>query len=281
MSAIIEHIRADLLSLYEINKIEKADRLNTALGKKAFCENMNPMYFSGDLNAKTILIMLNPGAESREYSFEKNDKSRYKNFDEYFKTYMDKMINYGKYDFNRMDNFDLKQAAFLYHFKDSGIEIPQNFWVNQELKKEAKKNVLLNKLQMELIPYPSRTFSGLFDSASKAQKNIYFIEENIERLFNVILETERRYVVFCSKQFYHIFNALKTINPQKWKIKNGLVYRSKIGKLNLAYNNVNIEHNNETIKAGIAHSFASQALPNAIDKMSEYGKFCFETFMEE
>lgn len=279
MSAIIEQIRTDLLSLFEKNIIEKADRLNAALGKKAFCENMNPMYFIGDLDAKTILIMLNPGAENREYSFEKNEKGIYKNFDDYFNTYMDKKINYGKYDFDRMDNFDLKQAAFLYHFKDSEIKIPQNFWINPELKKEAKKNVLQNKLQMELIPYPSRTFSGLYDSASKAQKNIYVIEESIERLFNVIIEAERRYVVFCSKQFYHIFNALKTINPQKWKFNNGLVYKSKIGKLNLAYNNVTIEYKNETIKAGIAHSFASQALPNAVDKMSEYGKFCFETFL--
>ncbi len=279
MSIINEYIREDLLSLYEKNKIEKAESLNTALGKKAFCENMNPMYFTGNLNAKTVLIMLNPGAENLEYSFEQNDKLIYKTFDEYFNTYLDKMKNYGKYDFDRMDNFDLKQAAFLYHYKDSGIEIPQNFWINAELKKEAKKSVLLNKLQMELIPYPSRTFSGLFDSASKAQKNIHLVEENIERLFNVVFETERRYVIFCSKQFYHIFNALTTVNSQKWKIKNDAVYRKQIGKLNLAYNNVIIEFKNRTIKAGIAHSFASQALPNAIEKMAEYGKFCFDTFL--
>jgi hypothetical protein len=237
------------------------------------------MYFTGNINAKTVLIMLNPGAEDREYSFEQKDKPKYKNFDEYFNAYLDKMINYGMYDFDRMDNFDLKQAAFLYHYKDSGIEIPEKFWINMELKKEAKKSVLLNKLQMEFIPYHSRTFTGLFDSASKAKKNIHHVEENIERLLKVIFETERRYVIFCSKQFYHIFNALSTVNSQKWKIKNDVIYRKQIGKLNLAYNNVIIEYENKAIKAGIAHSFASRALPNAIEKMAEYGKFCFDTFL--
>ena len=49
-----------------------------------------------------------------------------------------------------------------------------------------------------------------------------------------------------------------------------------IGSLNLRFNKVSILYNNQIIKAGIAHSFASQALPNAYEIMAEYGKFCYE-----
>lgn len=278
MSEIFEHIRKDLFSLYENNVIEKADQINAAIGSKAFCENMPPMYFVGNLNAKTVLVMLNPGAEDRSFNFKNGYKSNFANFDQYYSDYLDSMINYGNRDFERMDNFDLKQAAFLYHFNDSGIEIPENFWSSHELKKDAKRNVLQNKLQMELIPYHSRTFSGLFDSASRAQQNVHLVQNEIERLFNTIIETERQYVVFCSKQFYYIFNALSLLNSTKWDIINDVVHRKQIGKLTFSFNKGTFTYSNKTVHFGIAHSFASQALPNAIDKMAEYGKFCFDLY---
>jgi hypothetical protein len=58
-----KNIKTDLQSLYDYNFIEEAKNLNSALSKekKYFHDNMQPMYFNGKMDAKTVMIMLNPG----------------------------------------------------------------------------------------------------------------------------------------------------------------------------------------------------------------------------
>jgi hypothetical protein len=194
----------------------------------------------------------------------------------YFDSYINYHQRYGEIDFERIDNFDLKQAAFLYHFENTGIEIPETFWEDKEKKKIAKRNVLLQKLQLELIPYQSRTFSKLFDSKNRAKKNYSLIRNDIVRLFEQITSYQREHILFGSKQFLHIFNAINEINEPLIKINVGKISEIKIGKLNLRMNNVKINFNDKVFNAKIIHSFASQALPNAFEKMSEYGKFCYK-----
>ena len=40
----------------------------------------------------------------------------------------------------------------------------------------------------------------------------------------------------------------------------------------------NRKYKDKSIKAIIANTFPSQALPNAYDKMAEYGKFCYDEY---
>ena len=54
-------ISTDLESLFNVNYIAEARRLNESLGNHYFNENMQPMYFNGKKDAKTVMIMLNPG----------------------------------------------------------------------------------------------------------------------------------------------------------------------------------------------------------------------------
>ena len=71
------NILTDLESLFNNNYIAEARKLNADLGGHYFNENMQPMYFNGKLDAKTVLIMLNPGNgddPNYPYSFE-NQKS--------------------------------------------------------------------------------------------------------------------------------------------------------------------------------------------------------------
>jgi len=290
MSILKKYIKEDLKSLYETNEVKNAKLLNHKLGKEFFCPNMIPGYFAGDELAKTVMIMLNPGAEDKNYSFKKDilnkDKNDFRNkskydfssFEDFLNEYINFSINYGNIDFERIDNFDVKQAAFLHDFVNSGIDIPKEFWKNQENRKEilkiAKQRVLTQKLQLELIPYPSRTFKNLFDSVFQAKKNYEFIENHLQRLFETITAYERKYVIFASKNFYNIFKAMEQLgydvkveNPKSIEgiIKNKL-YASK----------ATINFNNKSINGIIAHSFPNQALPNAYDKMAKYGKFCYE-----
>lgn len=269
----------DLKSLYNNNYIYEARSLNIDLGAPYFHDNMQPMYFNGKQDAKTVMIMLNPGNSDNPknpYNFFR-DKSKYKSFEEYYNDHLNSLINYGTIDFDRLDNFDLKQAAFLHDFKNLDFEIPNKFWNNIDLKKIAKRNVLMDKLQLEFIPYPSGDFKGLLDNRKLASKNIIHLKKYINEVFDTIIEYPRDNVFFCSKQFYNLFSVCQEIEDFNAKIKMGAIreFKDTEGKLTLRFSRVTIYYKNNIINAGIAHSFASQALPNAYEKMMRYGNFCY------
>ncbi len=269
----------DLESLFNNNFIAEARNLNESLGNHYFNENMQPMYFNGKLDAKTVMIMLNPGNSDNSkspYSF-LDDKSKYKSFEEFYKDHLNTLINYGTIDFDRLDNFDLKQAAFLHNFKNLDFEIHNEFWNTTDLKRIAKRNVLMDKLQLEFIPYPSRDFKGLLDNKKLATQNIIHLKKYIYRILDIIIEHPRDNVYFCSKQFYNLFSVCKEIVDFNAEIEMEPIIEFKDieGKLTLRFSKITINYKSTTIKAGIAHSFASQALPNAYKKMMRYGNFCY------
>lgn len=275
-----KNILTDLESLFNNNYIAEARKLNTDLGKHYFNENMQPMYFNGKLDAKTVLIMLNPGNGDNlkhPYSFE-NHKKDFNSLEDFQNRHIDSLVNFGLNHFNdKLDNFDLKQAAFLHNFKNLNFEIPNEFWNNDDLKKIAKRNVLMDKLQLEFIPYPSRDFKGLLDNRKLARQNIVHLKKYIFRVLDAIIEHPRDNVIFCSKQFYNLFSVSQEIEDFNAKIEMDPIkeFKDNEGKLTLRFSKVNITYKNSIINAGIAHSFASQALPNAYKKMMRYGEFCY------
>lgn len=182
-----------------------------------------------------------------------------------------------KNDFERLDNFDLKQAAFLHNFKNLDFEIPDEFWKNDDLKRIAKRNILMDKLQLEFIPYPSRDFKGLLDNRKLANQNIIHLKKYIYRVLDAIIEHPRDNVIFCSKQFYNLFSVCQEIKDFNGKIEMGSIkeFKDVEGRLTLRFSKVSIYYKGTIINAGIAHSFASQALPNAYKKMMRYGDFCY------
>lgn len=273
------NILNDLKSLFNNNFIAEARNLNEALGNHYFNDNMQPMYFNGKQDAKTVMIMLNPGNSDNSkspYSFF-DDKLKYKSFEEFYTDHINALVNYGTIDFERLDNFDLKQAAFLHDFKNLDFEIPKDFWNNDNLKRIAKRNVLMDKLQLEFIPYTSRDFKGLLDSSRLASQNIVHLKKYIYHALDTIIEHPRDNVIFCSKQFYNLFSVCQEIEDFNGKIEMGSIkeFKDVEGKLTLRFSKVTIQYKNNIINAGIAHSFASQALPNAYKKMMRYGEFCY------
>ena len=276
---MLQDLKVDLQSLWDNNYIVAASVLNTALGQEYFHANKEPMYFTGNLSAKTILVMLNPGSgntSNRPYSFF-GDKYVYKTVDEFYEGNLSGCKNYGKNDFERLDNFDTKQAAFLHDFKDLGFEIPNSFWTKDDLtKKIAKREVLMGKLQLELIPYCSVSFNGLMDNEKKATINYRHIEAHLLRVLDTLIEYERTNILFCSSQFHSLFLAANKSSLLKGKISFSELKEIKPSNLSLRFSKIQIEYKGKIIKAGIVHSFASQALPNAFATMAEYGKFCYE-----
>ncbi len=281
MNELIDLIKKDLTDLYQFDKIENAIEMNKILGEKFIADNMLPMYFSGNYEAKTVFVMLNPGSKiNNNYSFSKATKVNYSSIEDFLNKFIEKSINYGKLDFDRLDNFDLKQAAFLNSFEESGIEIP-NFiedLKNHDLKLKAKEAVLMNKLQVELIPYASATFEGLLNNEKTAIKNYKLFLPHIIRVLNTISDFDRKYVIFGAKQFYFLFKAYNHFNPEVVRFKVHKNFKIEGLKNSVNVSLIEISHKGQIIKAIIPHSFPRRDLPNAYEKMSKYGALCYNEY---
>ena len=283
MRELIEIITTDLTSLYNTDKIENAVNFNKAIGKQFISDNFIPMYFGGKYDAKTVFVMLNPGSQlNNSYAFSKKDKSNYENVDDFISKYVEKHINIGKIDFDRLDNFDLKQAAFLLSFQNSGISIP-DFTLdlkNRALKLKAKEAVLMNKLQLELILYHSAKFGEVLQNENVAINNIDLFLPHINRLLDVIAAVNREYVIFGAKQFYYLFKAFQVKLPESIEFKESKSFQIDGLKNKVNTTLIKISHNNKKINGLIAHSFPRRDLPNAHLKMKKYGECCYNEFLK-
>lgn len=211
--------------------------------------------------------------------------------------------HYGDWDCNRHDNFDLKQAFFLRDWKDSGIDlsednldyiIEKNKVKNKEDKEEVqkrkleeKRKVLNDKQQLELVPYASRSFSS-FANKGKIKKLCSYVYTLLHEIFS----QPRKYVIFCSGLFDEVFKVYNKESAKKYTVEFGEECKYKIvgddldektGEKKIFSTSCtpitifNLE-DKSSIKAIIAKTFPSQALPNAYMKMAEYGKFCYEVY---
>lgn len=302
-----------------------------------------PGFFAGDCDADTVMLMLNPGqdvalANNPMITYEKIERGNkigkginINSFSEFFDTYLIDSENYGKIDEDRPDNFDLKQAAFLKHWKDCGVdfagfldddykmsvdnykklvdnyknckklgkadkeeidkikkEIDESKEKIDKINKDAKRNVLMDKLSMDLIPYASRKFDGI------NSKQMQLLFPYLETLFDEIFKKERKYVIFCSAFYNNLFKQYNKWEKSKWEIKGvdnddnkkstNTVFDQKDGKERLAScTPITIICRNDKSKqqpAIIAHTFPNQSLPNAYERMEEYGRFCFKVWKE-
>jgi hypothetical protein len=283
-----ERIQKDLTELYNggdnQGEIKNAVALNGLIQAKpeqtSFATRALPGYYAGDRKAKTVLVMLNPGMDVDEA----NDnlmcdicKRSMKNAAD-IENYHKWCVEYGHIDRSRLDNFDLKQAFFLHNWKDTGISLPENLCASPKSGKQtlldAKEAVLTQKLQMDLIPYASSSFSTLNNNLLSL--TIPFVET----LFDEIFSQDRNYVVFCSKKFEAVF---KEYNKVHQGAIDFVATESQIipgSKINGSCSIVLIHHQNKTVKALIANTFPNQALPNAYHLMEKYGDFCYQQYCQ-
>jgi hypothetical protein len=280
MSVLKQFIESDLESLYHTNLLKNAEKLNKNLNGSFFSANDMPMYFAGKIDAETVFVMLNPGKSiDNSYSFFEKEKNKYKSFEEFLNTYIENLTNIGEIDKDRLDNFDVKQAAFLYHFENSGIKIPDFFSKEsntKENKLSAKLAVCSQKLQLELIPYCSREFVGFLDSQKLANENCSHFSPFVWRLLDIITSSDRKYVLFGSKQFYFLFKALEKTHPEIFTLHQIEKFKIEGLKNNVSSSIVKIRYNEKVFHGIIPFSFPRRDLPNAFEKMSLYGKHCFD-----
>ena len=266
----------------------------------------SPMYFSHfsephyptfNQDAKTVFVHLNPGAglgninSEDEYYSQTWDKQRnadgYKlssnaSIDEWINAYSESWKNYAHYRFvvkNEFDNFDYKQACFLLHWENSGIDLIKGNLKDREIQQTNSVNVINQKLQLELFPYGSNTIdTNKIVKAFELEPSI--IAPYIENLLDTIVLHPRKYVLFGSRVFSYLFKIYHQKVQAIIEIEEVEQKFTGITKNSLAFSFVRLNWKNQQINAGIAHSFPRRDLPNAYDKMADYGKLSWEHFMK-
>lgn len=280
-----ERIKEDLSERFNNKEISQAVALKQ-LGN--FSTKGMPCYYTGKRNAQTVFVHLNPGYDAKladkKWDFETKyfDKTSVQGF---INDYEESRNNFGKNDRMRFDPFDVKQAAFLYDWPDSGIYSPKNIdWKDRTEKElswlEAKEHVLMDKLQLELVPYASNQFK-----INNQNKNLLL--PFVETILDEIFRTNRKYIIFGSSVFEALFDQYnKGIAPNTFedltkkcsislnglKKKDGSVWTAP-----LYFKVIKIHYQKKKEKkAIIAYTFPKQGLNNSFDIMREYGKRCFE-----
>lgn len=280
-----QRIRKDLEDLLYNHEISAALELNRSnVLKEPVSTKGLPGYFTGDRKAKTVMVMLNPKQNAEEADWDYRCQV-YKLFIDdqhgpnvFFNTYIDAMTNYGRIDKHRAEPFDLKQAYFLWDWSYCKIDFPKVFPVGcdmenrREIELTAKKNVLMQKLQLELVPYCSSTF-GIYK-----RKKLYLLMPYLETIFDEIFSYERKYVIFCSNVCEFLFDRYNKWKQRAFFINMGIKtpVPTSIGYCT----KVNIKRNNDEkeVLAIIAHTFPKRNLARDANRMREYGKACFDHF---
>jgi hypothetical protein len=290
----------DLLHYGKILRAEKLSRdLSSLIGNNIYFSHFHqPHYPTFNLDAQTVFVHLNPGAglgniasEEEFYAQKWNRKqlievyklSENASIDQWIEAYAESWRNYAYNRFERgkeFDNFDYKQACFLLNWENSGIELKKGNLKDREIQRTNSVNVINQKLQLELFPYASNSIdTNKIVKAFELEPSI--IALYIENLLDTIVLYPRKYVLFGSRVFSSLFKIyhqkikpIIELNEVEQKFKG-------ITKNSLAFSFVRLNWKNQQINAGIAHSFPRRDLPNAYDKMAEYGRLSCEYFMKQ
>ena len=282
-----DRLYQDIAGLQSNNEISAAIELSAIIKPQdaeseshRFSTRGVPHYYYGKREKATVVVNLNPGkaAKIADKEFE-NAPEEYKrqptdlfieNYHKEQRTYVLKIEN--------ADSFDVKQAAFLTPWEDNGIDLPQNpDWDDKETRTVAAKRVIDNKLQLELVPYAS----AKFDFSSRCVELLF---PYVDTILDEIFAQERKYIIFASSKFEHIFKHYNKVHPNTFDfsrpIKQSDSTLKEGGSLYGQCRVIFINYNGETRPALIAHTFPSQALGRAYKLMQKYGKFCFDEYIK-
>lgn len=199
----------------------------------------------------------------------------------------------------REDPFDFKQAAFLYDWEDSGIHFLRNVdWNNKSISLwlDSKEQVLMDKLQLELVPYASSRFEI---NENNLDLLFPFVDTLLEEIFRP--KKGRKYVIFGGNDFDDLFKLYN-------KDKNKCVFEELTGKNNifningsqmndtdkrakgfvkkdgsvlsstLYYKVIIINFKQKQQKALIAYTYPQKSFSKAFRIMQAYGKICYEEY---
>jgi hypothetical protein len=271
----------------------------------SFATRALPIYNGGKRDAKTVMVMLNPGKgvkdSNKDLLIELKKRSMFTmlsklccggacpqvtssnvNLTEDIENYNYFNAHYGNWDKNRQDAFDLKQAFFLRDWSDTGINLPKGLCANSSLddKLVAKESVLDEKQQLELIPYASQKFEIAPQSGNIGTQ----VFPHVDLLLEEIFSADRKYVIFCSAIFEEVFKAYNVHNKQQNRNINvkSIHYNTQLPGLSKKVSCcvLDINYYGQNKKAVIANTFPRRDITYAYDLMAAYGEFCYNCLLK-
>jgi hypothetical protein len=247
-ASLFDEIALDVGELRAAGSMSRARALSSATGQH-FVDDDYPAFFFGALNASFVLVHLNPKlAINRVPKFD-GDPEPY-SAEEHFHRhlYFGKRMYGPSSSRTHKSQFDRKQVRFLRQF--DVIEFTQDDFVNLE-------RVIDHKLQLELIPYGSPTFST---SGFTHQ----ILQPHYERIMSVIATVTRKYVIFCGSVFEKLLQPDWIVDEHRFRLtKNDGSQARDVAR----FSNLRLPWRDRTIHAGLAHSWPRQGIP-----MTSYGR---------
>lgn len=289
LSKITTYLQTDFLDLNANGHISRAKNLNKICGEEIFKTDLLPGYFCGDLNAKTVMVNLNPGKneEDNKYDIELKKqliKCSSSEVETLIKTHIENCKNVtgaveqnGEKGKRKISPFDRKTAAFILEFDNKGFDI-SDFTKNQkdtETVFEAVKTSLKEKLQLEFFPYPSKSIKLNFAKISN------HLTEYTDFVFDVIFSTNRNHVIFAARKFNNLFKKYQDDDSGlSYSFESRGEFKKKLkdfkNQVSCAVWTATRKSDGKKIDFIIACTFPMQSLVNKNQTMKEYGKFCAE-----
>lgn len=251
---LLDEARRDVDELIATGRISRADELASHTGVD-FDPTSSPMYFTGDFEARLVLIHLNPKLGQRGAG------PRYRDFD----TYLDRHRRYGYHHWGQdptyRSAFDHKQVRFLRPF--GTIEFLEG--TDSVSKRRNAELAVDRKLQLELLPYPSHNFPTHRFSAATLQPHF-------ERVLDVVSAYPRDFVLFCGAVFDDLIEQAGlaiSVSTHRFRLPT----RRGQSQGEYRFSNAVLQSSSGPIRAGVARSFATQGLP-----MAAYGEKCHDLY---
>lgn len=253
MSAVLEAaIAQDLEDLRTHGRMRAADELSLRTGQH-FNATTLPLYFTGDLNAQLVLVHLNP-KQGNDHA------ARCTGHVPALDEYMAHHASFGRRMYGQASGrthrspFDHKQVRFLRPFGLIDLlaeDAPDARFTNLE-------RVIDHKLQMEVIPYGSDTFST-------AGMTPQVLAPHLNRLLDTIAATDRAVILFCGVVLGQLLQPYVT-KEHRFRLPK-VDGQPTVNEARFA--NLMIEHAGRTLRAGLAYSYAQQGPP-----LDAYGVAC-------
>jgi len=230
--------------------MERAVVLSQVTGLQ-FATQSFPMYFTGAFESKMVLIHLNPKLSDRLVNVNYPD----------FETYLDAHRRFGYHHWEQdpkyRSAFDHKQVRFLRPFEIIDF-LPDS---NPNHRRVNAARALDHKLQLELIPYATQTFTG-------RDFNSEVLAPHFQRVLGAIAAYPREYVIFCGAVFDQLLSKSDlVIAREDFSFSIPTTKGTSVSKYR--FSNVRFQYGDQLIHSGIAQSFATQGMP-----MPAYGAMC-------
>lgn len=252
---LLGEVDQDLADLRAHGRIGRAQRLAEVTGEP-LADDVLPMYFTGRFDAALVLVHLNP----------KLDPERSRTDVPELASYLDWHQRYGHHTFGSDPNyraaFDHKQVEFLRPFGLIGFVEGSS----PQVRRENAGRVVDQKLQLELVPYPSREFRAhRYPTAELAP--------HVERVLDVIADRSRQVVLFCGAVYDRLLQRSGRVSARRDHSFRLTKANGELTCYTYSFSNLLLEHRGSHIRAGLARQFAMRGMPAAA-----YGRRCAELY---